>query len=314
MRQGLSLARCDNRSVIARDHPVLGGPVNWAPPGTTIERRLAWLNFDFFIDWGSTETPVSNHLWLKIPVRRPFFDEIRGVEGEKIRELLLSESDFVQLVRFGKQQGFTISAIIFDDYGDFRSEFNAWIFTVQPEKKSFSCHRLTLGQLMGLIQKHSGGPVKVGSKGLMYGTSRLECFLSKTDAAWPGDVDALLVDSSANFEAKAIFEFKKCTNRARVAFCNERLGNYYPHPDKRKYDRLAFLGERLSADGALPIHIVFYSNQADERRLIFEIAELSGRSSELRVIYRNVYDIAPNNGQDVREIMVDHLKETVGII
>lgn len=314
MRQDLSLARCDNRSIVARDHPVLGGPVNWAPPGTSIMNRLAWLSFDFFVDWGSAETPVGNHLWLKIPVRRPFFDEICGIEGEKIRELLLNESEFVQLVRFGKQQGFAISAIIFDDNGDFQSEFNAWIFTVQSASKSFSCRKLTLGELMSLIRKHSGGPVRVGSKGLIYGTSRLECFLSKTDAAWPGDVDALLVDSTMNFEAKAIFEFKKCTNRARVDFCNERLGNYYPYPDKRKYDRLAYLGERMSAGGALPIHIVFYSNQAEERRLIFEIAEISDRSRQLRVVYRKVYDVAPHNYQDVRELMLDHLKETTGII
>lgn len=313
MRQALSLARCDNRSVVARDHPVLGGPVNWAPPGASIENRFAWLSFDFFVDWGSTETPVSNHLWLKLPVNKHFINEIVGVEKEKIREFLLKESDFVQLVRFGKPQGFAVSAIIFDDNGDFRSEFDAWIFTVYSAPKSVSCQRLTLGELMGLIRKHSGGPVRVGRKGLIYGTSRLECLLSKTDAAWPGDVDALLVDSASNFDAKAIFEFKKCTNRARVAFCDERLENYYPYPDKRKYDRLAYLGERMSTGSTLPINIVFYSNQAEERRLIFEIAELSGKPKKLRIIYRNIYDVDLNNCQEVRGVILNHLKETTVI-
>ena len=228
-------------------------------------------------------------------------------------EPLGKESDFVQLVRFGKPQGFAVSAIIFDDNGDFRSEFDAWIFTVYSAPKSVSCQRLTLGELMGLIRKHSGGPVRVGRKGLIYGTSRLECLLSKTDAAWPGDVDALLVDSASNFDAKAIFEFKKCTNRARVAFCDERLENYYPYPDKRKYDRLAYLGERMSTGSTLPINIVFYSNQAEERRLIFEIAELSGKPKKLRIIYRNIYDVDLNNCQEVRGVILNHLKETTVI-
>ena len=71
---------------------------------------------------------------------------------------------------------------------------------------SFSPQKYSLSEFKELIKSHSGGPVSIGSKGLIYGTSRLECSLSKTDSLYPGDADLLLLNEDN--KAVCILEFK----------------------------------------------------------------------------------------------------------
>lgn len=305
MRQDLSLAKCDNRRIIARDHPTIKGPQEWIAPGHTIWNDLTFLNFDFFVDWSDEKIQVANEIWLKMPVHKNFFQKIEGDEGKQTRDLLARQPDFIELVRFGKNNKFNVAAIVFDDSADFPNTKNILKFSVPFGEHSFSCERLDLQQLCALIQKHSGGLVRVGKKGLIYGTTRLECFLSNTDAAWPGDIDALLVDTKNGYAAKAIFEFKKCTNRARVSFDDETFPNYYPSPDRRKYDRLLSFGRRMAPEGGLPIHLVFYSNQEMEKRLIIEIITSNG--DQAKVAHRKIYADRAQNAADIRSILSEHI-------
>lgn len=140
-----------------------------------------------------------------------------------------------------------------------------------------SCFRL--GTFKEIIQEYSGGAVRIGNKELIYGTTNLECVLSKTDSAYPEDMDMLLLNENA--DPVAIFEFKKHTLSPDVS--DQKLSNYYPNPDRRKYDRLAIFKEyvfnRLAID--VPIILFYYpSNPVGE---YCRVEVLTGSAGNLKV-------------------------------
>lgn len=72
---------------------------------------------------------------------------------------------------------------------------------------------------------------------------------------YPGDVDLILLNS--NNLPVAIIEFKKHTLSSSVD--GQKLSNFYPLPDKRKYDRLAILRDYLSRPNfRIPIIVIYY--------------------------------------------------------
>ena len=94
------------------------------------------------------------------------------------------------------------------------------------------------------IKLLSGGSISIGNKGLVYSTSTLEGYLSQTDAAWPGDADLIVLDKALN--PVALLEYKKHTLDTPMR--DQKLSNYYPSKDRRKYDRLAILRSFLGED------------------------------------------------------------------
>jgi hypothetical protein len=308
MRQNLRLARCDDRNTIAHDHPDINGPREWTNLGQKLDNGLVFLGFDFFVNWSRENYPTEDDIWLKVPVSSNFFIDHKGHEASNIREMLVHEKDFVELVRFGKSHGLNVSAIVFNDFADFCDKMDIWRFTVYHNQSSFSCQRENLDSLCGMIRMHSGGPVRVGAKGLMYGTTRLECMLSKTDSAWPGDVDAVIVDTKNNYCVHSIIEFKKCTSRARFRFEDEKFSNYYPYPDRRKYDRLISLSRRLSSESIIPIYIVYYSNVKNEKRIIIE--EINA-SDQPHTVKRSIFNENINSANDVRDLILSHTNSSI---
>ena len=117
----------------------------------------------------------------------------------------------------------------------------------------------TVSGLKKAIRKHSGGPVHIGEKGLTHGTSAIECLLSLTDAAYPGDADAVVVDG--NDHVRYVIEFKKHTLAAPLG--EHLAGRYYPAPDGRKYRRLHALASAFerSGHGAVSLVIFYYSTR-----------------------------------------------------
>jgi hypothetical protein len=54
----------------------------------------------------------------------------------------------------------------------------------------------------------------------------------------------LIIVNKNDLEIHSILEFKK--HNLDTPIENQKLGNYYPNPDRRKYDRLAILKNYLS--------------------------------------------------------------------
>ncbi len=192
--------------------------------------------FDFFIDW--TNNTVSNEIWLK------------GILSENITKKNLEQNivsaiqnlwgiDFIKnMYNFINTIDCKFFLLLYYDKANWDDE-NSNLFKVNINKKdnerfSFNISKITIDCLKNDIQRLSGGPQEIGSKGLIFGTSTLECYLSHTKSLYPGDADMVL--TNINNEPIAILEFKKHTLKTPIK--DQKISNYYPKSDRKKYDRL----------------------------------------------------------------------------
>lgn len=130
---------------------------------------------------------------------------------------------------------------------------------------------VTLAELAAAITLKSGGPMRIGDKGLVYSTSALEAHLSKTSSPWPGDADLVVFDA-VDHTPRCVIELKKHTERSRLPLDQQRVENYAGPggPDRRKYDRLSLLAEQVSAGGPLPLFTLYYSTLCGQDDLRLE--------------------------------------------
>lgn len=290
------LARCYDRSNIAKVNPVIGEPQQYINNNLLRQLGLVGISFDFFIDWKNLL--FNREVWIKLPYHGT------RLPNTELISLLKNQDRFVNLVKFSKHNNLSVSAIIFDDYQDWSNSqsfvTNAYWPSDHINKNGLLLNDISINEIKHRIIKMSGGEIKIGKKGLIYGTSRLECYLSHTDALWPGDVD-LLIYSSRDFSPLAIIEYKKHTNNSKIPFDNQNIKNYYPYPDQRKYDRLIYLSNQLTSR-PIPIYIFYYSTNSEETYLLVE----SFFINEGRVISNNItkfnIDTANVNGSYIEII------------
>lgn len=247
------LARCDNRTRQARTHPN-GEPEKWLADIYLEPSGLVGLTFDFFVNWNTGSIP--NQLWIKRIVDNsltswPTRDSSRVIyqcDGEeKVR----------QLCRFADRYCMSCHYFLFKESTDSQHPPDPIIeVTFDGSGSVVGVQKVELSILRNRIRQLRGGQASVGPKGLTYGLTSLECFLSKTPDIWPGDADLVLVDSS--FTPRTIIEFKKDTIGTPIS--RETLSNYYPSRDPRKYDSFAHFRDHFTDDpSTLPIIILYYS-------------------------------------------------------
>ena len=256
-------ALCNNRRRLAPTHPFSGAPEEWLADPYLEQHGLVGLTFDFFVNWRTRTT--SNRLWIKRIVEPSFTPW--PVASHDLSNAIYQcdgEEKVKQLCEFADKYGMSCHYFLFKESRDWENS-PASIVTVSfgGDGSVTDVREVELSFLMDRIQVHAGGPVPVGDKGLILGTSTLECYLAneKKDegAAWPGDADLVLVDS--NFTPQAIIEFKKHTLKTPIA--DQKLSNYYRRgnnwsPDGRKYNRLAMLRDYLSGNAPLPMIVVYF--------------------------------------------------------
>lgn len=268
------LARCDNRSVIAKKHPSSGDPEEWLADTYLEYYDLFVLTFDFLVNW--TTGSIPNELWIKRIVNDDYMpwpikrwrgipDAIYQCDGEeKVR----------QLCRFAHTHDFTCHYFLFKDTPD---SLNPQTPIVEVRfhgngtvEKVFNINLL---KLIDRIKQLRGGPFR-SEKTLYYGLTSLECYLSNnTSAIWPGDADLVLVD--ANFIPVAIIEFKKHTSYSPIPFADQKLSNYYKGNDRYKYDSFAYLRDHFTnvSTSTLPIVVLYYSIETNYDYIMLELVE-----------------------------------------
>lgn len=273
------LAKCTDRSVRSLEHPQLGGPDIWLEE---LQRRMKnhiCTSFDFFVDWSCDPIRVAHELWFKFPVQSQ--KSLKSIDQEIMLRVLRENHNFVSLAKLCKEMDLKAKAILFVDSSKFDDNTDIVFFEYDGDSGKSTFEFSNLGELKDRIRVLSGGPVRVGAKGLMFGTTRLECFLSSTDALWPGDAD-LVIYSKHDNKMSCIFEFKKHTRNAKAKFEEQSVNLYYPNPDGRKYNRLLALSESFVIP--VPIFAVFYCNYESERSIIVE--EIKKRPKGLEVVRR----------------------------
>lgn len=259
------LARCDNRTVIAAENPIILGPNDWVDEIAALDANIIATSFDFFVDWTTSPLAVQDEFWFKFPVTGDV--GLEKVDEEVLRKVLRCNQDFVALSRVCQKMNLEAKAIMFNAEEDYKDSTSVVVFTVSGIDKTSGFELINLLELKNRIKGLSGGNISIGRKGLIYGTTRLECFLSGTDALWPGDADLMMYAKDSD-RIIALFEFKKHTRQARATFEQQDISLYYPSPDGRKYNRLMALSQKFDYD--IPVYLVFYCNFREQTELIVQ--------------------------------------------
>jgi hypothetical protein len=199
-------------------------PKQWLEPALPPAWRL--YSFHFFVDWSTNPLRVSEKLLLTRLVHFGTNESPQSVTTAQL-EAAFSSGETAQalnnLGRFSQRYGQRPIAVFLPEIPvlDVTDDTPYWTIPYRAAGEH-AATEYQLSSLKAAIRRESGGPVPIGAKGLTYGTSALECALSITDAAYPGDVDAVIVDE--NGLIRCVIEFKKHTIRDEMG---SHLANTY---------------------------------------------------------------------------------------
>jgi len=268
MLQKPFLARCDNRKLLPRENPVAGAPEHWFTNPILSEFGKVGISFDFFVNWSLNPYQLTPNIWIKRILNVP----PASLTDSDIQKILINsegEDYLLLLATYAERQGLRLTYLLFRDikWGKEAEDIIGVTVTRSNSGVSLAVQRITLDILQRTIRTHSGGEVRVGEKGLTYGTSELECYLSTTNSAYPGDVDLVVLDVET-LDPEVILEYKK--HNLSTSISEQKLGNYYPHPDRRKYDRLAILRDHLKP---IPVLLNLYYPTNPETNACIEIVD-----------------------------------------
>lgn len=264
-------ALCSDRSKIS----VGVNPDDWISPSLPIGSAL--ISFHFFVNWEHNPPRLGKEILLTRLVHFGPNESHANLDEKVLLDLFLKTEvqQFEAVERVCSPQGQRVIVALLPEIPIAQVNDETPVWLILRNKQGFKLVSRSVKQLKAFIQKESGGSVKLGAKGLTFGTSAVECFLSKTDAAYPGDVDMVACDSEGNIHF--IIEYKKHTLDAPIG---EHLAEkYYPKPDGRKYQRLdALLSSYREVDRKIPFIILYYSTKLPIIRL-----QMMGRLSDKKM-------------------------------
>jgi hypothetical protein len=283
-------AKCNNRNILPKVNPISESPEEWLSQDILDNYKINGFTFDFFINWRTIN--VSSEVWLKMLLPEntsyDFFKE----------NLIKSLDDFWSKVYLYNMYSFTkllnlkLYFIIFDDSQNWADDTSI-IYKIEVKKKesfSLKIHKYNILAFKNNIRELSGGPVQIGKKGLIYGTSNLECFLSKTNALYPGDADLIL--TSEDNHPLCLIEFKKHNLKSKIE--DENISNYYPNPDKRKYDRLYILQQYIIRQGFnIPLFILYFPTETIHSK--WKLEKIEKINDELVAVNNELFDLPLKN-------------------
>jgi hypothetical protein len=270
------LANCANRATLPRTNPNYGEPDSWFQANCLSSTGYISLSFDFFVDWSSRAVafpPVRDTIWVKRIATSP----IVGLPNAQQLSTLQNQAqatgvDLAAMSAFAACYGLHAKLAVIYDNVKWATNPSDLLFIGIEQGVLVSPQLLPLSTVMSQIQSLTGRAWSVGSKGLFYGTSALECFLSTSGAAWPGDCDSVLWDS-ARGRAKCLIEFKKHTPSGAPGPAARQTVATYFQTDRPKWARLLSLAAHLGC----PLHAVIYpTDPADQTIKIEEVGVCSG--------------------------------------
>lgn len=252
-------------------------PDGWITPSLPAGWRL--VSYHFFVNWGNEPPTVASRIWM---TRQLWLDPGETLDSIRKADVLAAFSassareEFEDLERIFAPCGQQVSAILLPEIpvSDINDDTPIWVI-IRGYDGEPSVLKFPLRWLKSLIQQYSGGPVKIGYKGLKIATSAVECHLSRTNALFPGDADAVIVDNQSRI--RYIIEYKKHTKNEPIS--NHLVTRYYLKSDKRKYQRLQALAAhyRLAQQSAIPLVVLYYSTREPE---IIRLQQIIGMDDE----------------------------------
>lgn len=299
----LQQALCSDRSQVSSGPE----PQNWIAPSLPDGWRL--VSFHFFVNWNCNPPLVADQIWM---TRQLGFDSnvnLANIHEADILNIFNRSSarrEFDELEIIFSPYGYKTTAVILPDIpvSAISDETPVWVIAKSGGVNN-RVQQVTISNLKNAIQKHSGGSVWVGSKGLTYGTSAVECYLSKSDAAFPGDADAVIIDMQNR--VRCVIEYKKHTLQAPID--EHLMTKYYPRPDGRKYQRLVALAKRYEyfLHQSVPLVVLYYST----RQPVIRLQEIGSLDEYRATISRDTGDISTDGR--LQKAISDHVVRWLGV-
>ncbi len=293
------LALTTDRNKLPKSHPFSGAPEEWFINDILKQRSVFGVSFDFFVNWKNNT--ISNEFWVKRIVKdeyTPWPLTDKGILQQKIYDC--DGIEYVRVLsRFASKYNVNLKYLLFKESNRWNDEMLIVSVAFNNKGEVYQVTEKNISDLKKDIKLLSGGSISIGNKGLVYSTSTLEGYLSQTDAAWPGDADLIVLDKALN--PVALLEYKKHTLDTPMR--DQKLSNYYPSKDRRKYDRLAILRSFLGED--TPFINIYYPTNPKFDIIKFEkIAGTFGalKSGEINECY------LPKNSSDYLKVVDNILK------
>jgi hypothetical protein len=252
-------AKCDDRSVVT----LIGvDPMRWIEKA--LERNTKSVSFHFFMNWNANPCHVVGPLWLTHLVKASNPDKVTTISDDAVLAAFNQAgcwSRLQDLISLANRLSTSAESILLGEIDTrlLSGESPSWLVSLNDEiKQGGHIERITLDGLSKRINSIRGGEASLGSKGLIYGTSAVECWLSKTRNLFPGDCDSLIVKDGCPV---ALLEMKKHTLSTPIS--GNLASKYYPKPDGRKYDSLFALKRHIEdAFGyEIPLAVVYYATR-----------------------------------------------------
>ena len=262
------LTRCADGTP-AQQNNYCGDPESWFSNELFKAKGFNALRFDYIVDWEANR--FQDEIWIKRIVCDD--TDYSTLKKEDLAKRIVEEDGRSyprQLLNFANTHNLRLRYFLFrninqNDWSNLQNR----IVSIDLSRYSHSdCVEIynaeTIQSEIIRLRKQSH---KIGKKGLIYATSTLEGYLSKSKAIWPGDVDTLLVDTKNN--VKAIIEFKKHTSRSKIAFDDQSIENYRDI-DVLKYRSLGLLRDRFDTPSTPLLIIIYFSTESEEKEIIME--------------------------------------------
>lgn len=287
-------ARCDNRSAVTSPSV---NPLRWIERALTSDMKS--VSFHFFMNWNCNPVSVVGPLWLTRLVTASNAGELTAASDSSVLAAFHDsgyENELRDIASLANQLSTTAACVLLGEMEtrSLGNESPAWLVTLNGESKPpCDIERITLAGLSQRIENIRRSSAALGRKGLTYGTSAIECWLSKTGNLYPGDCDCLIVKDG---RPAALLEMKKHTLTAPIS--NNLAEQYYPIPDGRKYDSLFALKRRIEQafGNDLPFAVVYYATRFPAYRV--QVLQLTGSS------LRTIRDSGDQDCRNCNEIMI----------
>ena len=305
------LAKCQDRTHLPKSHPTSGSPEDWFAEEFLEIHNLTGITFDFFVNWSTAPHSLTPVIWIK-RILQPQYTYRQAID--KLESILFAEfgaHHLHTLKAFGANHNLKLQILIFRDDAEWgNSESQLLIVDIENNSGGirFNHSLQSIEPFKAAIRQHSGGDIRVGAKGLTFGTSRLECHLSSTQSLYPGDVDMLILDTQNR--PFCILEFKKHTLDTSISV--QQLSNYYPRPDARKYNRLAILKDYLHQFmPQIPLCVLYYPTR--ERFKEGKLELLHGPVGKLSTRTTSQFPLPSGKSHDEYHTVIHNLKKAVAL-
>lgn len=267
------------------------------------------VSFHYFVNYAPQEPRCEGPLWMRWTLHDAPHLVVGDVSDHEVLGALQQSGVLSALSRLDiltKCLGTYARGVVLPEVDPAEVSNETPVWSVRVTAGDASVQRATVADLRAAMRRVNPAGAQLGAKGLTYGMSAVECWLSRTGTIFPGDCDLLMRVSES---LRAIVEFKRHNIDEPIAA--HFAARYYPRPDGRKYDGLFLLRDRLEENLAERVFVVIVYFAPAQRKARWQLIERGNARLEVAAEGNEVaYSAA--EGLDLRHRVLHDLSRELG--